>query len=68
MKIIFHSFCDKESEKMSIFSESSDILQKMDDISGAGGDGNNESVVAAKKSCKLFVHNITFCAEDLVIR
>ena len=68
MKIIFHSFCDKESEIMSIFSESSDILQKMDDISGAGGDGNNEGVVAAKKSCKLFVHNITFCAEDLVIR
>ena len=53
---------------MSIFSESSDILQKMDDISGAGVDGNNEGVVAAKKSCKLFVHNITFCAEDLVIR
>ena len=53
---------------MSIFSESSDILQKMDDITGAGGDGNNEGVVAAKKSCKLFVHNITFCPEDLVIR
>lgn len=42
----------------------------MDDISGAGGDGEIEGVVvaAARKTYKLYVHTPQFCGEDLVIR
>ena len=51
--------------------ESSEILQKMDDISGAGGGGEIEGVAvvaAARKTYKLYVHTPQFCGEDLVIR
>ena len=43
----------------------------MDDISGAGGEGEIEGVVvvaAARKTYKLYVHTPQFCGEDLVIR
>ena len=51
--------------------ESSENLQKMDDISGAGGEGEIEGgvvVAAARKTYKLYVHTPQFCGEDLVIR
>ena len=43
----------------------------MDDISGAGGEGEIEGlavVAAARKTYKLYVHTPQFCGEDLVIR
>ena len=58
-----------ESSETFIY-ESSENFQKMDDISGAGGDGEIEGVVvaAARKTYKLYVHTPQFCGEDLVIR
>ena len=51
--------------------ESSENFQRMDDISGAGGDGEIDGVLAiaaARKTYKLYVHTPQFCGEDLVIR